>query len=86
MIETRLAAAMTDSDFPRVAYAGLKREESHRAGSMVLHERYFGGLGGNGNPGGPIYEMLDGWFGGFVNWLRRPAKPAKRCQKRTILG
>lgn len=40
-IETRLAAAMADPDFPPVAYAGLKREELHRTGSVVLHEYYF---------------------------------------------
>ncbi len=67
-IETRLAAAMADPDFPPVAYAGLKREELHRTGSVVLHEYYFDALGGNGNPGGSIYEALDGWFGSFAAW------------------
>lgn len=67
-IETRLAAAMADADFPPVAYAGLKREELHRTGSVVLHEIYFDGLGGNGNPGGSIYEALDGWFGSYEAW------------------
>ncbi|AOG02679.1 superoxide dismutase [Fe] domain protein (plasmid) [Blastomonas sp. RAC04] len=67
-IEARLAAAMADPDFPPVAYAGLKREELHRTGSVVLHEYYFDALGGNGNPGGSIYEALDGWFGSFDAW------------------
>lgn len=67
-IETRLAAAMADAEFPTVAYAGLKREELHRTGSVVLHELYFDGLGGNGNPGGSIYEALDSWFGSFDAW------------------
>lgn len=67
-IETRLAAAMDDADFPPVAYAGLKREELHRTGSVVLHEYYFGALGGNGNPGGSIYEALHSWFGSFEAW------------------
>ena len=67
-IETRLAAAMADPDYPTVAYAGLKREELHRTGSVVLHEIYFDGLGGNGNPGGSIYEALDSWFGSFEAW------------------
>jgi Fe-Mn family superoxide dismutase len=67
-IETRLAAAMSDPEFPPVAYSGLKREELHRTGSVVLHELYFGALGGNGNPGGSIYEALDGWFGSFNAW------------------
>lgn len=67
-IEARLAAAMAESDFPTVAYAGLKREQLHRTGSVVLHELYFDGLGGNGNPGGSIYEALDSWFGSFDAW------------------
>ena len=67
-IETRLAAAMADPDFAPVAYAGLKREELHRTGSVVLHEYYFDALGGNGNPAGSIYEALDGWFGSFAAW------------------
>jgi Fe-Mn family superoxide dismutase len=67
-IETRLAAAMVDPEFPPVAYAGLKREELHRTGSVVLHEFYFDALGGNGNPSGSIYEALDSWFGSFEAW------------------
>ncbi|GAM07438.1 hypothetical protein [Novosphingobium sp. MBES04] len=38
MIETRLAAALADTDLPPVVYGGLKREELHRTGSVVLHE------------------------------------------------
>ncbi|QUL39061.1 superoxide dismutase [Erythrobacter sp. JK5] len=67
-IEKRLAAAMADPDYPTVAYAGMKREELHRTGSMVLHELYFDGLGGDGNPGGPIFEALDSWFGSYEDW------------------
>lgn len=67
-IEKRLAAAMADPDYPTMAYSGLKREELHRTGSVVLHEIYFDGLGGNGNPGGSIYEALDSWFGSYEAW------------------
>lgn len=67
-IETRLAAAMADPEFPPVAYSGLKREELHRTGSVVLHELYFGALGGNGNPGGSIAEALASWFGSHDAW------------------
>jgi Fe-Mn family superoxide dismutase len=67
-IESRLAAAMADSDFPPVAYAGLKREELHRTGSVVLHEYYFDALGGNGSPGGSIHDALGLWFGSFEAW------------------
>ncbi|TWJ06806.1 superoxide dismutase [Altererythrobacter ishigakiensis] len=67
-IEKRLAAATADPDHPTVAYSGLKREELHRSGSLVLHELYFAGLGGNGNPGGSIYEALDSWFDNYEAW------------------
>src|SRR4029078_9362239 len=49
-VEQKLAAAMADKDFPALIYSGLKREELHRTGSVVLHENYFGALGGNGQP------------------------------------
>ncbi|GGN55982.1 superoxide dismutase [Novosphingobium indicum] len=68
-IEARLAAAMADPDFPPVAYAGLKREELHRTGSVVLHELYFDGLGGNGEAGGSVRDALASAFGSFDAWL-----------------
>lgn len=67
-IETRLAAAMADPDFPTVAYAGLKREELHHTGSVVLHELYFDGLGGNGEAAGSVREALAMTFGSFDAW------------------
>lgn len=69
MIEGRLAAAMADPDFPPVVYGGLKREESHRTGSVVLHELYFGGLGGNGQAAGSVRDALALAFGSFDAWL-----------------
>lgn len=68
MIEGRLAAAMADPDFPALVYGGLKREEAHRTGSVILHEYYFGALGGNGAPGGSIVEALGQWFGSVDTW------------------
>lgn len=67
-IETRLGAAMADPDFPTVAYAGLKREELHRTGSVVLHELYFDGLGGNGEAGGSVRDALATAYGSFDAW------------------
>src|SRR3546814_10650868 len=54
MIETRLDAALADTDLPPVVYGGLKREELHRTGSVVLHGVYFDGVGGNGTAAGSI--------------------------------
>ena len=73
-IETRLAAAMADPDLPPVVYGGLKREELHRTGSVVLHEIYFDGLGGNGQASGCIRDALAQTWGSFDAWaaeLRR---------------
>lgn len=69
MIEGRLVAAMADPDFPPVVYGGLKREEAHRTGSVVLHELYFGGLGGNGQAAGSVRDALALAFGSFDVWL-----------------
>ncbi|MDO9453350.1 MAG: Fe-Mn family superoxide dismutase [Stagnimonas sp.] len=68
LIEGRLAAAMQDKDFPPIAYGGLKREELHRVGSVVLHEHYFDGLGGDGKPGGAIRTSLSEVYGSIEAW------------------
>ena len=68
MIETRLAGAMADADLPPVVYGGLKREELHRTGSVVLHEIYFDGLGGNGQPAGMVRDALAKHWGSFDAW------------------
>src|SRR3546814_2413617 len=47
---------------------GLKREELHRTGSVVLHEIYFDGLGGNGQAAGSIRDALGAAFGSFDRW------------------
>lgn len=68
VIETRLASALADPDLPPVVYGGLKREELHRTGSVVLHEIYFDGLGGNGQAGGQIRDALTQGWGTFESW------------------
>ena len=68
MIEGRLAAAMADKDLPPVVYGGLKREELHRTGSVILHELYFGALGGNGVAAGDIRTELGSAFGSHEAW------------------
>ena len=64
----QLAAAMADKDFPPVVYSGLKREELHRTGSIVLHETYFDGLGGDGKAAGTIKAALAKSYGSFGTW------------------
>ncbi len=68
MIEGRLAAAMQDKEFPPLAYGGLKREELHRLGSVVLHEHFFGNLGGDGRPAGDIAVALKAVYGSVEAW------------------
>jgi len=68
MIEGRLAQAMQDPDFPPLVYGGLKREELHRLGSVVLHEHYFANLGGDGKPGGEIADALKARYGSVEAW------------------
>jgi Fe-Mn family superoxide dismutase len=68
MVEGRLAAAMADKDFPPVIYGDMKREELHRTGSVVLHELYFDGLGGNGTKAGSVAQALGTAFGSADAW------------------
>ena len=48
---------------------GLKREELVAAGSVVLHEVYFDGLGGDGgDPDGGLARALERDFGSVERW------------------
>jgi Fe-Mn family superoxide dismutase len=67
-VEQRLASAMADKDFPPLIYSGLKREELHRTGSVVLHELYFDGLGGNGKAAGSVAQALSAAYGSEAAW------------------
>ncbi|MFO6448180.1 superoxide dismutase [Erythrobacter sp. NE805] len=69
-IETRLGEALADPDFPALVHGGLKREELNRTGSVILHELYFGALGGDGVAAGTIREALVVAFGSFAAWER----------------
>ena len=60
--------AMSEPDLPPVVYGGLKREELHRLGSVVLHEQYFGNLGGDGKAGGDIVAAIKKTYGSYEAW------------------
>jgi Fe-Mn family superoxide dismutase len=48
---------------------GLKREELVATNSMLLHELYFGSLGGDGQPMAPAMALaLDASFGSVARW------------------
>ncbi|MCZ4341308.1 Fe-Mn family superoxide dismutase [Sphingomonadaceae bacterium G21617-S1] len=67
-LRPRLAAALADTEAPPATYGGLKREELHRTGSVVLHEIYFDGLGGDGQAAGSVRDAIDAAFGSFATW------------------
>ena len=62
------AAAMNEPDLPPAVYGGLKREELHRLGSVILHEQYFGNLGGDGRAGGDILAAIKKAYGSYEAW------------------
>ncbi|MEP6849466.1 MAG: Fe-Mn family superoxide dismutase, partial [Acidobacteriota bacterium] len=45
-----------------------KREELIRTGSVVLHEKYFANLGGNGKADGNALKLIQQWFGSYEAW------------------
>jgi Fe-Mn family superoxide dismutase len=46
----------------------LKREELIATNSMLLHELYFGNLGGDGKASGAIVDMLKAHYGSLETW------------------
>jgi Fe-Mn family superoxide dismutase len=67
-VEQRLDAMLRDKDLPAYMYGDLKREELVRTGSVVLHEYYFGNLGGDGKAGGRALDLLKQWFSSYEQW------------------
>jgi Fe-Mn family superoxide dismutase len=68
VLRGRLAQAMADPDLPPYVYTGLKREQLLRTGSVVLHELYFGNLGGDGKASGELRTRLAASFGSYDAW------------------
>jgi superoxide dismutase, Fe-Mn family len=65
-VEEQLAG--TTKDTPGFLISGLKERELTFTNSMVLHEQYFGNLGGNGKAGGSIQQKLTASYGSFAKW------------------
>lgn len=67
-----IAARLAELDFaqaPGFVVNGLKREELIAANSMILHECYFDGLGGEGGmPQGALAEAIARDFGSGERW------------------
>jgi Fe-Mn family superoxide dismutase len=67
-VELRLAAMMNDKDLPPYVYGDLKREEVIRTGSLVLHDHYFGNLGGDGKAAGDVLAAIKQTWGSYETW------------------
>jgi Fe-Mn family superoxide dismutase len=61
-VEQMLAGLSKDT--PGFEVSGLRERELVFSNSVVLHEHYFGNLGGNGKASGAIVPALDSGFGG----------------------
>ena len=68
VVRGRLVQALKDAETPPYVYTGLKREQLVRTGSVVLHELYFGNLGGDGKAGAELRTRLSASFGTFDAW------------------
>jgi Fe-Mn family superoxide dismutase len=58
----------TNKETPAFVVAGLRERELTFGNSVVLHELYFGNLGGNGRAAGAIEKAIADAFGGFARW------------------
>jgi Fe-Mn family superoxide dismutase len=65
-VEENLASI--NKDTPAFLVAGLKERELTFTNSAILHQHYFGNLGGSGKPSGPIEKRLAAGYGGFAQW------------------
>jgi Fe-Mn family superoxide dismutase len=60
--------ARVGKDTPGFLVGGLKERELTFTNSMILHEHYFGNLGGNGKASGAIEKALAREHGSFGRW------------------
>ncbi len=67
-IELKLASMIQDKDLPPYIYGDFKREELIRTGSMVMHDHYFGNLGGDGKASSDILFAIRLTWGNYELW------------------
>jgi Fe-Mn family superoxide dismutase len=65
-IEAQLASLSKDA--PGFQLKGLKNEELIATNSVILHEEYFGILGGDGKASGALQQAIARQFGSFDSW------------------
>jgi Fe-Mn family superoxide dismutase len=68
LVRGRLLQATTDNAATPYLYAGLKREQLLRTGSVVYHELYFSNLGGSGPASAALRSSLARSFGSYDAW------------------
>ena len=68
LVRGRLLQAVADTATTPYLYAGLKREQLARTGSVVYHELYFANLGGNGQADAATRSALARSFGSYDAW------------------
>lgn len=66
--KVQVELARTNKDTPGFLVSGLRERELNFGNSVVLHELYFGNLGGNGKALGGINKAIADAFGGFGRW------------------
>lgn len=66
LIEQQLGALPKDA--PPYQMGSLKREELIASNSMLLHEAYFGNLGGSGAADGSFAALVKAAYGSFETW------------------
>ena len=65
-VEGELSSVTKDT--PAFVVNGLKERELTFTNSKVLHEHYFGNLGGDGVPSGAIVDEVKGVYGDWSRW------------------
>ncbi len=65
-VEEELARVTVDT--PAFIVAGLRERELTFTNSVILHELYFGNLGGTGKPDGAAQKAIADAFGTFARW------------------
>jgi Fe-Mn family superoxide dismutase len=60
--------ARVGKETPGFLVGGLKERELTFTNSVILHELYFGNLGGDGKAGGSIHAALNETYGSFDRW------------------
>lgn len=69
-VKQHLVGFLDDTNTLPFIYNDLKREHLMRTGSVVLHELYFGNLGGTGKPDSALSKALSEAFGSADTWKK----------------